>query len=232
MAFFQDFLQPDSEKYRLYLDPSRLAVQNALLQSLPTTEHQQIYSLPRGEKFQQALLKAAGFEHGRIPRSVYKPQWLKLKTLALASHFVQTHDLFEAAGFAAMEMPELQTMEIWDDQGFDVVEFFRYSRHEKSRDGSPAITWVSNFGAPPEQQVITAWGRVAMMHTNQRIQVLVPTLSDDDELPGHPYNALGYLELRDKIVHPMSLHEFQWYYDEWTRPVERLGVENTREFNP
>jgi hypothetical protein len=232
IAFFQDFLQPDSEKYQQYLDPSRPAVQEALLQLLSITERQRINRLPRGEKFQQAILTAAGYEDGRIPRSVYRPKWLKLKTLALTSHFDDRFDLFEAAAFAALRMPELQTMEIWDGLGLDLIEFFRYSRRVNGRDETPAITWLSDLEVAIEQRVVTAWDRVARMHTGRNIRVLIPEFPGEDEKPRYPYGVIGSLELREKIAHPLSLHEFEWYYDDWTRPVERLGVENTRKFNP
>ncbi|PNP44308.1 hypothetical protein TGAMA5MH_03914 [Trichoderma gamsii] len=238
IAFFQDFLQPGSRKYRPHLDPSRPAVECALMGRLSIPELQRISVIKWVEdlqgKFQQELLKATGFEDGQIPRSVYQPRWLWLKTLALTSRFRDRFDLFEAAAFAALRMPELQIMEIWDGMGLDLVEFFRYTRRENRRDEPPTITWLSDLQIAPEQRVIAAWERVARMHTrtDQGIRVLIPEFPDDDEKPTYPYGTISYLELREKIVHQLSLREFEWYYDDWTRPVERRGVEDVREFNP
>lgn len=232
IGFFRDFLQPGNQKYRPNLDPSRLAVQNALMGRLSTDEFHRISGLRRGQEFRQELLKATGFEDGRIPRSVYQPRWQWLKTLALTSHFDDRFDLFEAAAFAALQMPQLQIMEIWDGQGLDLIEFFRYARHENRGDEPPAITWLSDLEVAPEERVITAWDRVAWMHADQSIRVLIPEFPDHDNKPRYPYGVIGYLELRVKIVHQISLREFEWYYDDWTRVVERDGVEDVREFDP
>lgn len=237
-AFFQDFLQPGSRNYRQYLDPSRPAVECALMGRLPTHELHRISIFQHGGypqgRFQQELLKATGFENGIIPRSVYQPQWKWLQTLALTSRFRDRFDLFEAAAFAALRMPELQVMEIWDGMGLDLIEFFRYARHKNRRDEPPTITWLSDLQIAPEQRVITAWNRVARMHTStdQGIRVLIPEFPDNDEKPTYPYGTISYLELREKIVHQLSLREFEWYNDDWTRTMERRGVEDVREFDP
>lgn len=231
LAFFQDFLQPGSQAYRPHLDPSRPAVQKILLERLSIAQRVYLNSLQSREELEQALLKATGYEDVSIPRSVYKPQWLKLKTLALGTNFDHPHDdLFEAAGFAALEMPELQIMEIWDEGlNSDCFDLLRYARHEEWKRGSPAITCIEEA---PESRVITAWDRVARMHTNQGIQMLILGLPGKRKMPRYPYGIFDFLELREKIAHPISLHELEWYYDDWSRTVEQFGEVYTREFIP
>ncbi|KAK1244144.1 hypothetical protein MKX08_002282 [Trichoderma sp. CBMAI-0020] len=115
-------------------------------------------------------------------------------------------DLFEAAAFAALQMPQLQTLEIWDGLGLDL--------------------W------PLNNEFIAAWDRVARMHIDQSMWVLTPEFPDDDEKPRSLYVVIGYLEFREKIVHQLSLREFEWYYNDWTRRVERRGAEQVRKFDP
>ncbi|KAL6897584.1 hypothetical protein GGI43DRAFT_423960 [Trichoderma evansii] len=220
--FFQDFLQPGSKNYRPYLDPSRPAVQNVLLERLSIAQRVRLSRLHPREEFEQALLKATGYEDGLIPRSVYKPHWLKLNTLALGSKFDNRHDLFEAAGFAALEMPELQTMEIWnEDLVLDVFEYFRYSRNDEEAEGSSTITWDSVYEEAPKQRVINAWNRVAKMRSNQCIEVIVPPPREGRKLPAYPYGVLEYLKLREKIANPISLRELEWYSDGWSRRLDQ-----------
>lgn len=81
-------------------------------------------------------------------------------------------------------------------------------------------------------QIWQVWASVAQMHTDQSIRVFIPEFPNKVEKPKYPYGLIGYLELRWKIVHQLSLRVFEWYYDKWTRPVERRGVEDVRKFNP
>lgn len=215
--FFQDFLQPGAQQYRQYLDPSRPAVQSVLLERLSIAQRVRLRRLHPPEEFEQALVEATGYELGLIPRSVYKPQWLKLKTLALGSKFKNRKYLFEAAGFAALQMPELQIMEIWnEDLIWDLFEYFRYSRNDETADGFPAITYGSDSEEPLGPRVINAWNRVAKMHSDQRLTVIMPSRQQLRQPPTYPYKILEYLKLREKIVNPISLREFEWFED-WGR---------------
>ncbi|PTB42557.1 hypothetical protein M441DRAFT_165917 [Trichoderma asperellum CBS 433.97] len=227
LMFFQDFLQPGSLKYQSYLDSSRGAVQKALLAHLSAIgKRVPSNRLHSPEEFEQALLKAAGYEDGLIPRSIYKPQWPKLKTLALTSRFHlvadpnrKGMDIFEAAGFAALEMPELQTMEIWSSRCHD---FFRYCRNDEKAGRRPTITLGSHNNVAFEPRVSIVWDRVARKHSNHGITAKTQILRSIRAFPTeYPYQEIDNLELREKIVHPISLCEFRWFNEGWERTEGR-----------
>jgi hypothetical protein len=215
MMFFQDFLQPGSQNFLPYLDPSRSGVQRALLASLSPDQRLDLNRSCSPEKFERALLTAAGYENAPIPRSVYKPQWPKLKTLALGSAFralrpaedlkARASDLFEGAGFAALEMPELQIMEIWD-QTKDHHQLFQYRRIDTKANGYPTITLGATWDVTLEPRVSIAWDRVAQKHSNRGIVIKIQGQLERDK---HPYSLIKHLELCRRIAHPISLCELR-----------------------
>jgi hypothetical protein len=139
-------------------------------------------------------------------------EWKNLKTIALTSYnlrenqTVATNDLLYGAAGAAMKMPSLQTMEIWndDEDGFCV---FRYSRFTKSE--SPTIYLASTWHHDLPSHIPERWKKVAEKHgTRNPLEVVVQVLYK------HRYRKFGsgvrLLELRDHIMHPVSACELDW----------------------
>ncbi|RFU79241.1 oxoglutarate iron-dependent oxygenase [Trichoderma arundinaceum] len=195
-----------------FLDPSRSGVQKALLSLLSPTQRQDLNRLGP-EQFKTALLEAAGYASRQIPCSIYKPQWPNLKTLALTSGFLSpdamgksVNDLFEAAAGAALEMPQLQIMELWNDR-FDFGCIFQYQR--MGTNNHPTATLSSTWRIVLEQRVSDAWKGVAQKHSNRSIMTMVQTLEMDISYKLHP--AIGHLELREKVANPISLRALRSY---------------------
>ncbi|PQE03627.1 Oxoglutarate iron-dependent oxygenase protein [Rutstroemia sp. NJR-2017a BBW] len=95
-------------------------------------------------------------------------KWLNLTWLALTSQLLvprerprELDDMLQAAAAAAMKMPNLETMEIWNgDKGLAML--FRYQR---TKQGQPAvITCRGTWELTLRPLVIQAWDSVALMH--------------------------------------------------------------------
>ncbi|KAJ4864291.1 hypothetical protein T069G_00821 [Trichoderma breve] len=143
--FFQDFwpgYAPNS------VDKSRSGVQRDLLSRLSSPQRRALGKPRRSPDFERRLVKAFKRINGRqrIPPSIYKPTWPNLESIALTSSLLDMaadtksiNNLLRAAAGAALEMPKLQTMEMFSQRAMSVF-VFQYCR---SLDGMPTIT-ISN----------------------------------------------------------------------------------------
>ncbi|KAK0719233.1 hypothetical protein B0H67DRAFT_660660, partial [Lasiosphaeris hirsuta] len=150
-----------------------------------------------------------------IPSSAvqeYQPDWPRLETLAITSEAMRpaampdrTDKLLVAAAHAALRMPELQTMEIWNG-GKDFACIFRYRRGgEDGGPKRPTITLSVSWQYRLREDAIKAWNEVAS-HTNRYgLRGMNP--------PGiikTQASVMGRLQLRSLVVHPVSLTQLQW----------------------
>lgn len=215
---FHDFLPPGSPKSRPFLDPSRSGVQKALLSSLSPAQRQNLSRLAP-DQFEEALVEAAGYASNQIPYSVYRPHWPNLRTLAQTSSYLRSEaleerisDLLEAAAGAAMAMPRLQTMELWNDD-LQSGCIFQYCRTGAS--GRPAIILSSSWDLGLEPRVYAAWERVAQRHSDQAVTITRVQSPNPERL----YATTDRLALREQVAHPISLCGFRWRDADWQRAV-------------
>ncbi|KAL7914595.1 hypothetical protein GGI35DRAFT_152076 [Trichoderma velutinum] len=137
--------------------------------------------------------------------------WPNLTWLAMTSRLlepdtspVEIDDMLIAASAAALNMPNLQVMEIWNGQE-GLAMLFRY---QKAEGGQPAvITWKGTRGFALRPVVIQAWEVVARKHRCNGC-VVITELSDVGLIQSHG-DAIHYLELSNPVIRPISLQQIQ-----------------------
>lgn len=139
--------------------------------------------------------------------------WIRLKSLLLTSRLLypdrshaKMNDLFQAAAAAAMEMPMLNVMELWNGgKGFAGV--FRY---QASKGNGPAtITWRGNWDLSLEARVIPLWEGVTIKRgLREDLQVVKELLDADVVMKSHG-DSIHHLGLVNQAVHPVSLWQIQ-----------------------
>ncbi|KAL2397983.1 hypothetical protein ABEF94_001600 [Exophiala dermatitidis] len=145
--------------------------------------------------------------------------WDKLTSLALTSRALiedadtpDINNMLQAAAMAALKMPRLDTMELWNGRR-GVAMLFRY---ERARDGQSATitvrgTWELALGIATTQ----AWNVVAHRHCHGKVVVQTETsLIDPDVIRCHG-DAIQQLGLLTEVARPVSVrqilteHEFR-----------------------
>ncbi|KAL6854097.1 hypothetical protein J3F83DRAFT_494822 [Trichoderma novae-zelandiae] len=138
-------------------------------------------------------------------------RWINLTWLALTSRLLtpdqdpeKIDDTLRAAAAAAMNMPKLETMEIWNGlEGLAMV--FRYKR---AREREPAVVTVRGtweLALCPD--AVTAWEGVALMHCCDGC-VLEKELMDAAAVTSHG-DAIHYLRLSNPVIRPISLEQIR-----------------------
>ncbi|RSL71979.1 hypothetical protein CEP54_001156 [Fusarium duplospermum] len=137
-------------------------------------------------------------------QSGWTTSWENLKTLSLtcrAFKSFSTHRISGvlcAAANAAMKMPKLQLLELWDGVE-DRASVFRYRVVDTT---VVEVTWLSTHILEINQKVIDAWTSVALAQGRPDIRVSTHKL-DPDKIRSAG-SVLQYLHLRDQILHPVS----------------------------
>lgn len=213
-----DWLPPSLESLHLFEDfneaitgkesmteprPSRLYILTGLATSAPGIKHLSVSFLSDTME----CLDLHGADGALFPN---------LESIALTSqhHLRPDHpglnDLLQKAAFAAMKMPKLQIMEIWNC-GNGNAAFFRYEATGNEVSSACRITWRCSWAAPIgplapfpfEDRVVEAWGEVAstIAHRNLIFDV-------KKRLPKRRYREyagiLGHLKLKRSILHATS----------------------------
>lgn len=116
------------------------------------------------------------------------------------------NDLLHRAAAAAMKMPRLQIMELWNC-GDGHAAVFRYEATGTAESSAARVTWRCSWDhystSHIQARVIEAWREVASTHTGRRLAPLVI-----DPLPRGSYahcgEVLHHLKLRKSILDPTS----------------------------
>lgn len=138
--------------------------------------------------------------------------WKNLKSLALTSRLLspneshaEINDILQIAALAAMRMPKLKIMELWNG-GKEVACVFRY---QASQEYEPMkLTWRGNWTLFLEPCTIEAWEGVALRR-NCRGVVVVKELLDTDVMIKSHGDAIHHLRLENQVVHPVSLWQIR-----------------------
>ncbi|KAF4512571.1 hypothetical protein G6O67_001691 [Ophiocordyceps sinensis] len=234
--FFQDYW-PGHSPVVGWNTMSRSGVQRALISCLPPhvgmtfVQGWRSVGTPPFEEAEVALWEAVMEAHGGPPCPVYKPHWANLESLAFTSQVLHPtvegksiNDLLEAAAGAAMEMPKLRTMELWNGgSGFGCI--FRYSRAEA--DACSTVSLRNTWGHELEPRVRRAWEDVANRHQGHGVVV------EERALPREDAKFFGsvveLLELRRLVLHPVSLSQVKWEGEEYMGAMSRMdGQEMSR----
>lgn len=133
-------------------------------------------------------------------------QWPNLRWLTLTSGVISSHSdpddidkLLRGAGLAALQMPQLQAMELWNATTWHGAGAFRYLIVDKT----PCISWTSTFDFKLGRDVKAVWRQVALQHTRQELYVF-----DEVALPDYKGGPEGFihehLTTRALVLHPVS----------------------------
>ncbi|TGO35577.1 hypothetical protein BHYA_0153g00110 [Botrytis hyacinthi] len=120
-------------------------------------------------------------------------KWPNLTWLALTSRLpipqglpAELDDVLQAAAAAAMNMPNLEIMEMWNGEK-GLAMLFRYQR---GKQGQPAvITWKGTWELNLRPLVIQAWESVSLKHCGEGVVVIKELLDISDDIKSHvmPY---------------------------------------------
>ncbi|KAI1129425.1 hypothetical protein F5Y10DRAFT_290968 [Nemania abortiva] len=121
--------------------------------------------------------KANGTNHGQTLHTTADKRWLGLKSLALTSSLlhpglpkITIDGLLQAAANAAIEMPSLRVMEIWNyDKDSNVVCIFQYRR--VGNNGCPTIYLSNTWGYRLPLGVVNSWSIVSTMQAGRDVRV-------------------------------------------------------------
>lgn len=141
--------------------------------------------------------------------------WDRLDTLALTSRLLGPRrarglqgasaltKLLCNAGAAALRMPKLNLIEIWDGSRGNAC-LFRYHRELYSCSVTLKGTWLPSLGP----LVLQAWDKVALEQTGRELELHI-----EDQLIGSNIDchstAASRLDLSPLVMHPASLRQIQ-----------------------
>ncbi|KAK5997435.1 hypothetical protein PT974_02791 [Cladobotryum mycophilum] len=146
------------------------------------------------------------------PSPFYEPEWPNLESLILTSQLLQPSKfknkinamLLNAAN-AAMRMPKLRAMEIWNGKK-GAAFIFTYLRYGVNQ--WPTIYITSTWQFELKITVFDAWERVAEKHMNRGLVMRMQRL-DGGAITSYG-SVVGLLKLRQQVLHPVSLCQLKW----------------------
>lgn len=139
-------------------------------------------------------------------------KWPNLTSLALTSRLlspdespIEIDNMLRSAAAAAMKMPRLETMEIWNGRE-GLAMLFKY---QLARGGQSAVitcrgTWEFALRTP----VVQAWEGVAL-NTHGHKCVIVKNLLDDGVVIESHGDAIHHLKLSSPVIRPVSLQQIR-----------------------
>lgn len=125
-------------------------------------------------------------------------------------------ELLVSAAAAAIAMPDLRDMEIWNvtESGSNgkMAGVFRYHRSSLGPVSVANISWLGNFDVKLSERTLEAWERVAEQHTGNRLIVGRHEVEDDGsrqlERQGDGIEWLG-LRAQNQVLTPLSLFQMR-----------------------
>lgn len=153
------------------------------------------------------MVDAGYFFEEAVRRTSWR--WQNLTSLALTSRLLDP-DVSTAvidgmlldAATAALNMPKLETMEIWNGRrGLAILFRYETARNEQSA----LITLRGTFQLALRPTVARAWDEVALRHGHGRI-VVRSSWINADMIRSHG-DALCHLGLSAQVIRPVSLRQ-------------------------
>ncbi|GJC82124.1 hypothetical protein ColLi_04962 [Colletotrichum liriopes] len=162
-------------------------------------------------------------------------KWENLTRLALTSrlltdhaHIADINGMLRDAAAAALKMPRLETLELWNGRE-GIAMLFRY---QMARDGQSAIITVrGTFELALGYTVKKAWDAVALRHHHGR--VVVQSSSVDPGVIRSHGDAIRQLGLSTDVVRPISLrqilneHELRAGVDQLNEVMNKVELSST-----
>jgi hypothetical protein len=143
--------------------------------------------------------------------------WNRLQSLALTSQLLipstnpwEISDLLQTAGQAALSMPALHTMALWNVANRDACLFI-YRRES----GNPSITWRGTWDVTLDTRVVQAWKTVAAKYSSLELRLEKQSCRS---VSSHG-RAIKQLDLPFWVIHPVSLWQKWWESSTRRRPA-------------
>ncbi|KAF5239858.1 hypothetical protein FANTH_9799 [Fusarium anthophilum] len=138
-------------------------------------------------------------------------EWPNLTSLVLTSRLLKPEDdstkidaLLQAAAAAALKMPRLETMEIWNGQK-GLAALFQYRMIRGSRQAR--ILWRGTWKYHITLSVIQAWEAVGNLHASWRLDVVQEPV-EKAAIQSHG-DALHHLMLSGQAIRSVSLQQIR-----------------------
>ncbi|KAK1446408.1 hypothetical protein CMEL01_10651 [Colletotrichum melonis] len=137
--------------------------------------------------------------------------WPNLKSLALTAKVLTPHEdsneieaLLLAATAAAKNMPQLETLEIWNGRK-GLAGLLRYQAFRPKREA--VLLWRGTWKLATDSSVIHAWDTVTHQYDILRLRVSEEKLNEAD-IKSHG-DAIHHLRLSSRVIRPVSLQQIQ-----------------------
>ncbi|KAK3688423.1 hypothetical protein B0T22DRAFT_459394 [Podospora appendiculata] len=140
-------------------------------------------------------------------------EWPKLTSLVLTSNVlrpgedpVQMEAMLHAAAAAAMRMPRLETMEIWNGRK-GLAAAFQYQTLPNARRAT--VTWRATWAWTMEPLLIRVWEAVIHHRYDDTWSLAVAQEQLDTAAIKSPGDAIPCLRLSGQVIRPVSLQQIQ-----------------------
>ncbi|RVX67398.1 hypothetical protein B0A52_09179 [Exophiala mesophila] len=138
-------------------------------------------------------------------------EWPNLSSIVLTSTLltpdedpIKIGSMLEAAAAAALKMPRLKTMEIWNGrQG--LAAMFKFQVFHKREEAT--ITWIGTWQLTMKPSLIKAWKTVTDQYDSFRLNLVRERL-DQVAINSHG-DAIHHLRLSGQVIRPVSLQQIQ-----------------------
>lgn len=136
-------------------------------------------------------------------------EWPNVTSLVLTSNLLRPDEdptnigaMLQEAAAAAIQMPQLDTMEIWNGR-IGLAALFKYQALRDMRQGR--IIWRGTWELTIEPSVIQAWEAVMHQYDGWRLDVVQERL-DETAIKSHG-DAIHHLKLSGQVIRPISLQQ-------------------------
>jgi hypothetical protein len=132
---------------------------------------------------------------------------LSISSKHVSSHLKHTgsreaiHALLYGAGVAALRMPRLHTMTLWNGRKENACAFIY-----QTENGCSSITWRGTWDLELEPHVVEVWQEVASKFHSTHLRVNQQQMQDYIGCHG---DAIQSLELPYRVVDPISLWQIR-----------------------
>ncbi|OAL25434.1 hypothetical protein AYO20_10468 [Fonsecaea nubica] len=138
-------------------------------------------------------------------------EWPNLRSIVLTSSLLTPDEdpieigvMLQAAAAAAMKMPRLETMEIWNGRQGSAALFKYQVFHDRQE---ATITWRGTWQLTMEPSLIQAWEVVVGRYGGYRLNS-VPESLHEAAIKSHA-DAIHHLMLSSPVIRPISLQQIQ-----------------------
>ena len=141
-------------------------------------------------------------------------EWPNLTSLVLTSRLLAPEEdstkigaLLQAAAMAALKMPRLETMEIWNGKK-GLAALFQYRVVRNTHTQSAGILWKGTWEYDITPSVLQAWEAVGHVHAASWRLDVVQEQVEEAAIQSHG-DALHHLKLCGQAIRSVSLHQIR-----------------------